>query len=124
MLSLRFGVAVSPLYGGREILHDVAPIAFVVGSATVTFVNDDEVEEVGRIFAKVGCRYPFIVGAAHESLEDGEEDTGVRGDTALFTDLARLDAAPAHLPGKLKRRCMPGQREYCDRPGTGCAVGV
>ena len=42
------------LHGRGEIFHDAAPVAFVIGAAPVALVNDDEVEEVRRILAKIG----------------------------------------------------------------------
>ena len=36
------------LHGGSEVLEDAAPSGFVVGSATVAFIDHDEVEEIGR----------------------------------------------------------------------------
>ena len=42
------------LNGGGKILHDPAPVAFVVCSSAMAFVNDDEIEEVGRIVSEIG----------------------------------------------------------------------
>ena len=50
------------LDGGREVFEDAAPGAFVVCAAAVAFVDDDEVEEVGRVVAEVGRRLPSLGG--------------------------------------------------------------
>ena len=42
------------LHGRREIFENVAPVALVVGAAAMALVDDDEVEEVGRIVAEIG----------------------------------------------------------------------
>ena len=44
------------LHGRREIVENVAPVAFVVGAAAMALVDDDEVEEVLRIVAEIGRR--------------------------------------------------------------------
>src|ERR1019366_2014315 len=40
----------SELHGGGEVFQDSTPVAFAVGAAAMALVNDDEIEEVGRIF--------------------------------------------------------------------------
>src|SRR5680860_487520 len=42
------------LYCWGKVLQNAAPIAFIVGSATMTLVYDDEVEEIRRILAEIG----------------------------------------------------------------------
>jgi hypothetical protein len=44
------------LHGRREALKDAAPIALVVGAATMALVDDDEIEKIRRVFAEVGGR--------------------------------------------------------------------
>ena len=61
------------LHGGGEILHDAAPVALIIGAATVTLVNNDEIEEVGRVLAEIGGGLTILGRAAHECLEDREE---------------------------------------------------
>ncbi len=75
------------LNGGREILQDAAPIAFVVRPAAVALVDDDEVEKILRVFAKVGR----AVGAGHEGLEDREKQAAVLRHLALFADVFGID---------------------------------
>jgi hypothetical protein len=50
------------LYGRREIIENSAPVAFVIRSATMALVNDNEVEEIGRILAEVGRGFPSFGG--------------------------------------------------------------
>ena len=80
------------LHGGGEVIEDVTPIAFVVRAAPMAFVDDDEVEEVRRILAEIGRGVPVLWGAAHEGLEDREEQAGVLGHLAFLADVGRLDA--------------------------------
>ena len=42
------------LHGGREVIQNAAPVALVIGPAPVTLVNDDEVEKIRWVLAKVG----------------------------------------------------------------------
>ena len=110
------------LHGRGEVFEDAPPGALVVGPAAVALVDDDEVEEVRRVLAEIGAAAVPRV-AAHEGLEDGEEDAAVLRDLALLADLLRVRCAPGHLPGRRRRRCRPGRRGCCGRPGTGCAGG-
>src|SRR5216683_959793 len=99
----------SELHSGCEIFQDAAPIALVVGTAAMAFVNDDEIEEVRRVLAEIGRglvgsaillngilygadREIGVPGAAHKGLEDGEEQTGVLRNFAFLANLVRLDA--------------------------------
>ena len=79
------------LHRRGEIRQDVAPGALVVGPAAVALVDDDEVEEIRRIVAKVGRGLPVLGRPAHEGLEDGEEQAGVLGHLALLADVLGLD---------------------------------
>ena len=81
------------LDGRGEVFEDAAPRAFVLGAAAMTFVDDDEVEEIGRVVAEVGAGFGFagLGRAAHEGLEDGEEDAAVLWHFALLANVGRLD---------------------------------
>ena len=79
------------LHGGREVVEDAAPVAFVVRAAAMALVDDDEVEEVRRILAEVGRRLAVLRRTAHERLEDGEEQAAVLRHLALLADVLRLD---------------------------------
>jgi hypothetical protein len=57
----------------------------------MAFVDADEVEEVGRIVAKVRRRLAVLGRTAQERLEDREKKAAVLGDSALFANLVRLD---------------------------------
>lgn len=80
------------LHRWREVFQNGAPGAFVFGSAPVAFVDDDEVEEVGGIVAKVGGGVARFVFTGHKGLEDGEEDAAVFGHAAPLVDGVRVDA--------------------------------
>ena len=58
----------------------------------MALVNDDEVEEVRRILAEIGRRLAVLRRAAHEGLEDGEEQAAVLRHLAFLADVVRLDA--------------------------------
>ena len=75
----------------REVFKDVAPGAFVICSPAMALIDDDEIEEVGRVFAKVRRRFAVLGWPAHEGLENGEEDTPVLRDFALLADVIRLN---------------------------------
>ena len=80
------------LHGGSEVFEDAAPVAFVVCAAAMALVDDDEIEEVGRIFAEVGRGLAVFRRAAHEGLEDGEEQAAVLRHLAFLADVLGLDA--------------------------------
>jgi len=80
------------LDGGFEVVEDVAPTAFIFCSASVAFVDDDEVEECGWVVAEVRDGVAVGVFACGKGLEDGEEDAAVFGDAALFSDGFGVDA--------------------------------
>jgi hypothetical protein len=46
------------LDGRGEVVENGAPGGFVVGAAAMALVDDDQVEEVGRVLAKVGRGFP------------------------------------------------------------------
>ena len=54
----------------------------------MTFVNDDKVEVVLWVFAKIWR----VVGTTHEGLEDGEEDAPIGGDAPVLADRVGADA--------------------------------
>ena len=80
------------LHGRREVIEDVAPVAFVIRAAAMALINDDEIEEVRRILAKVGRRFPILGRAAHEGLKDGKEQAAVLGHAAFLANVLGLDA--------------------------------
>ena len=80
------------LYGGREISEDVAPSAFVVCAAAMAFINDDEIEEIGRIFAEIWGGFSVFRRAAHKSLENREEKAAIFWDAAFLSNVVRIDA--------------------------------
>ncbi len=86
------GSGEAELHRWREVFQNGAPGALVFSPAPVAFVDDDEVEEVGGIIAKVGGGVARLVFARHEGLKDGEEDTTVFGHAAPLFDGVRVDA--------------------------------
>ena len=57
----------------------------------MAFVDDDEVEEVGRIIAEARRGLAGRIAAGHEGLEDGEEDVAVLRHAALLADDLGVD---------------------------------
>src|SRR5262249_22690960 len=43
----------SEVHDRGEIGEDVTPGAFIIGTTTMTFIDDDKVEEVGRILTEI-----------------------------------------------------------------------
>jgi len=41
------------LHGRGKVIENAAPVALVIRSAAMAFVDDDEIEEVGRILAEI-----------------------------------------------------------------------
>ena len=80
------------LHGRLEIFQDAAPIAFVVGATAMAFIHDDEVEKVRRILAEVRRRLAILGWAAHEGLEDGEEQAAVLRHFAFLADVLGRNA--------------------------------
>jgi hypothetical protein len=60
-----------------KIVENVAPFALVICAATMTLIDDNDIEKVLRILAEVRRRLAIITGTAHECLENREEDAGV-----------------------------------------------
>lgn len=80
------------LAGGGEIFEDVPPVAVLIGTAAVTLVDDDEVEEIGGIL--------FIerIFPAHESLKNRKIETvAFRNDPAVFSDFLRRQSSHCAL---------------------------
>ena len=77
------------LHGGSEVIEDAAPVALVVCAAAMALVDDDEIEEVGRILAEVGRGFAVLRRTAHEGLEDGEKQAAVLRDFAFLADVLR-----------------------------------
>src|SRR5665213_629471 len=83
----------SELHRRREVLEYAAPVTLVVGAASVTLINDDEVEEVGWILTEVRrWRTVVIRFPTHERLKDCEEQATVLRDLSLLRDVGRVDA--------------------------------
>src|SRR6185437_1062027 len=72
------------LIGRLEIVQNVSPIAVVARAAAVALIDDDQVEEVRRIFP-IQTRPPFVAG-------DGLVDRKI--DVATMADFAILDLEP------------------------------
>ena len=58
----------------------------------MALVNDDEIEEVRGILAKIGRGLAILGRPAHEGLEDSEEQAAVLGHFAFLPDVLRRDA--------------------------------
>ena len=51
------------LNGGLKIFKNEPPAALIVGTSTVTLINDDKVKEVGRVVSKAGRRLSVLISA-------------------------------------------------------------
>ena len=58
----------------------------------MAFVDDDEIEKIRWVFAKIGRRLPVPGRAAHEGLENGKEDGPVLRHPALLLDVIGRNA--------------------------------
>ena len=77
------------LHGRREIFHDGAPVAFVVGAAAVTFVDDDEVEDnPWDIRQSIGVSF----GPLMKVWKMVKKILPLVGTLPSFADLVRFDA--------------------------------
>jgi len=65
------------LNGGGKIFQDVSPGTFIVSTASVALIDDDEVKELGAIVAEVGGRVAWFVLVSHQGLEDAECNKGL-----------------------------------------------
>ena len=75
------------LHGGREVVEDSAPVALVVRPAAMALVDDDEVEKIWRVVAKIRA----VIRPRQEGLEDGEEQAAVLWHFALLADVSGID---------------------------------
>ena len=101
------------LIGRLEVFKDLAPVALVAGAAAMALVDDDQVEEVGRVLRCTG-RARLVLG---DGLVDGEVHL------AALVHLAVLDL-PAGVAERRRTSCPSGRRPgCCGRPGRGCAAG-
>jgi hypothetical protein len=57
----------------------------------MALVNDDEVEEVGRILPKERARFAILRRPTHEGLENGKEDGPIRGHPAFSPNVGWLN---------------------------------
>ena len=58
----------------------------------MALVNDDEIEEVRRVFPKIGRRLAILRRARHKGLEDGKEQAAILRHFAFLADVGRLDS--------------------------------
>src|SRR5690606_32336816 len=77
------------LHRRREVLEDVTPCALVVRAAAMALIDDDEIEEVGRVLAEIGRRLAVLRRPGHERLKDREEDAAVGRHPALLSNRFR-----------------------------------
>ena len=70
----------------------------------MALVDDDEIEEVGRILAEIRRGFAVLRRTAHEGLEDGEEQAGILWDLALLADVLRLDSDHCVIRERGERR--------------------
>ena len=92
------------LHGLGKVFEDAAPRALIVRTAPVTFVNCNEIEEVRWILAEIRRRLAVFRRAAHERLEDREEDTAVHRHFALLADVLRFNPHHRIVGERGKRR--------------------
>ena len=78
------------LVGVGEIVHQLTPLALVVGTSAVTLIDDDEVEEIRGVLLIVGLPGGVF---GHEGLEDGEiEVSGFRHLVMVLAQFLGRDA--------------------------------
>ena len=58
----------------------------------MTFIDNDEVEKIGRILAEVRRRFAVLWRAAHEGLKYRKEDAAVLWHLALLSNVIGRDA--------------------------------
>ena len=97
-VGIGIGVVLSSRCGGHtqlisavEILHQLSPLTFIVGTSTMALVDDNEVKEVTLILHVIGllviCAFIRRIailsllhfGRCHHRLEDGEVKVASRG---------------------------------------------
>ena len=97
------------LHGGREIFHDAAPGALIVGATAVAFVDDDEVEEVGRVVVEIcalwfGVCSPARGGAVTRSVTEGAvRRCACRRLRVVAPSVAFGDTSPVYGGGNRRR---------------------
>src|ERR1035438_2727014 len=91
LLALRRG-GQAELNSGSKILHDAAPIAFIVGPAAMALVDNDEIKEIWRVLAEIWRGFAVLRRTTHEGLEDGEEQAGILRNFALLADVLGRDS--------------------------------
>lgn len=69
----------------------------------MAFVDDDEVEEIRWIIAKVWRRNAVFRRTAHEGLKDSEKNARVSRDSALFVDRVRTDPGQGTVGERVER---------------------
>src|SRR5690348_1264696 len=72
----------------------------------MTLIDDDEVEKIRWVFAKVRRRFSVFRLAAHERLEDCKEDASVLRYFAFLSDVTRRDAHQRIF--RKRRECVIG----------------
>ena len=87
-----WGGSQAELHGRLEVLHDLAPVPFVLCPTTVALVDHDEVKEVGRVVTEVRSWLAVHLWSAHEGLEDGEEDARVLRHLSFLLDVTRCNS--------------------------------
>ena len=80
------------LHRRREVVEDAAPVALVVGAAAVALVDDDEVEEVGRVLAEVGRGSPSFAGPLMKVWKMVKKRLPFLGTLPFLRDVGRGDA--------------------------------
>src|SRR5262245_30140810 len=86
LVTLR-GCGEAELHRRREVIQYPPPGALVVSAAAVTLINDNEIEEVGRVLAEVGRRFAVLGRSAHKRLKDREEHAPILGHTPFLTNI-------------------------------------
>jgi hypothetical protein len=72
--------------------EDVSPCAFIVRTAAMTLVDNDEIEEVPRVISEIWGRVALGILSGHEGLEDSEKHACVLRYAALLSDFLRVDS--------------------------------
>ena len=84
----------SQLHGRLVILQQLPPLTLIVGSASVTLVNDDKIEKIRRILLVIGLTGGVV---RHERLEDGEiQVAGFRHAVLMFLVVQQIGGDALH----------------------------
>jgi hypothetical protein len=89
----------------------------------MALVDDDEIEEVRRIFAEIWRRLPSFGGPLMKVWKMVKNRLPFFG-TLPFLRMSSGAMRTSASSGKRKRRCRPDRPECSGRPGTGCAGGA